>query len=651
MSSLVLWVRSFAREGRRRRVWTSVAAYIAVSLVVIQLGDAIFKALELPDWSGQLLTLLLILGFPVVVVLAWAFDIGSDGVTRTETVAARSTPPAIAAVRPPAIRAAPSTRSRLGAGSAPAARSGGAVAALSLDTVAPDPSRVRDAALAHARHELRTPINAIIGYSEMLFEDARENASAQVATDLERIRSAGRDLLGRVDRILDPARLVAEPTVDLDGLGAQIRADLRDPTTAVIGYAELLIEDGDAVMRADLERILGAARRLLDMSTDIVHIATLPRSGAAGTMLEVGSTAIAAGVLAQIRPVEAIGDSNERQGALLVVDDNPLNRDLLSRQLARKGYVVATCENGRQALERLERDRFDLMLLDILMPELDGVETLRRVKSDPRLADLPVIMISSLNEMDGAIRCLEMGAADYLAKPFHPTLLDARIGAVLEARRLREREAHYLRQLEEEQGALERVAVASCPPAIASRVRRGETAWVESYLEAAVLWCDLGRGLRPTDAAQHAMLLTQRFDAVERAAREQGLETVMRAGSVAIVAAGVSAPRADAARDLAACALDIAGSCAETGEPAMGLHIGPAFGGMVGTERLSFQLWGEAVDVARSLDAVAPSGAVCVSPAMHNQLRDLFSLASLGVVDVGGGTQMRAYRLLGPVAG
>ena len=661
MSSPGALFRTLFREGRRRRVYTSVGAYLALSIGLIELGGAIFHALLFPEWAGRLLTILLILGLPVVAMLAWMFDIGPGGVTRTadtaggsaqalagapQSVRGERVAPALRVAAPPRPRAAgPARPPAPGPAAAPAA-------ALAIEEVAPDPERVRATTLAHARHELRTPINAIIGYSEMLLEDASDGASDEIAGDLKRIHSAGRDLLARVDRILDPARL-AEPGVDLNAMGAQIRADLRDPTTAVIGYAEMLIEGDDAAaMRADLERILGAARRLLDMSTDIVRVATMPVAAATGeAAAPLGATdAIAAGVLAKIQPIASAEPVEERQGSLLVVDDNALNRDLLSRQLARKGYVVATCENGRQALDRLERDRFDVVLLDILMPEIDGVETLRRMKSNPRLAEMPVIMISSLNEIDGAIRCLEMGAADYLTKPFHPTLLDARIGAVLESRRLREREAHYRRQLEDEHDHMHRLALASCPPGVAERVRRGDVDWVESHLEVAALWCDLERGLRSRsalDPSDRAATMTRWLGLVEDAAHRCGLDTVVREGAAVLVAGGVSSPRADAARDVAECALAIMDALAADGgaDVGIGIHVGAAFGGVVGDARLSYQLWGEAVEMARALEDIAPAGAICVSPAVHAQVREDYATVSLGVVDVAGGTQMRAWRL------
>lgn len=119
----------------------------------------------------------------------------------------------------------------------------------------------------------------------------------------------------------------------------------------------------------------------------------------------------------------------------------------LKRSLEQQGHMVALAENGRQALEMLDAGRFDLVLLDILMPEMDGFEVLARLKADPARRDLPVIVISALDQMDGVIRCIGMGAEDFLPKPFDPLLLRARLGACLEKKRLRDQEVEYLQQV------------------------------------------------------------------------------------------------------------------------------------------------------------------------------------------------------------
>ena len=135
--------------------------------------------------------------------------------------------------------------------------------------------------------------------------------------------------------------------------------------------------------------------------------------------------------------------------ALLVVDDNEDNRYTLVRRLKRQGYDhVATAEHGRKALDLLAARPFDLVLLDIMMPEMNGYEVLETMKADSKVRHIPVIMISAVDEIDSVVRCIELGAEDYLAKPFNPTLLRARVGASLERKQLRDREMAYLKELE-----------------------------------------------------------------------------------------------------------------------------------------------------------------------------------------------------------
>src|ERR1700716_4348217 len=136
---------------------------------------------------------------------------------------------------------------------------------------------------------------------------------------------------------------------------------------------------------------------------------------------------------------------------ILVVDDNDDNRYTLTLYLDLEGYSkVETAQDGEEAIARLEVDGFDLVLLGVMMPKVDGYQVLTWIKGQPRLRDLPVIMISALNEMSSVVRCIELGAVDYLPKPFNPTLLRARVGASLEKERLRDEVRASLARLAEE---------------------------------------------------------------------------------------------------------------------------------------------------------------------------------------------------------
>jgi sigma-B regulation protein RsbU (phosphoserine phosphatase) len=137
-----------------------------------------------------------------------------------------------------------------------------------------------------------------------------------------------------------------------------------------------------------------------------------------------------------------------RGGHLLVVDDNAMNRDMLSRRLKRQGYSVEVAENGREALAMIKTHAFDLVLLDIMMPEMNGFEVLEHVKADSSLAYLPVIMVSAVDDIESVVRCVELGAEDYLFKPFNPVLLRARLEASLEKKWLRDQQEATMEQLD-----------------------------------------------------------------------------------------------------------------------------------------------------------------------------------------------------------
>lgn len=654
MQPFVSRIVEFFKELKRRKLYTAVVAYVALSLVLIEVSDHLIEAFELPGLIKQVFTVVAVLGFPVVVVLSWIFDFGPEGLQRTaerEVEPARRGSSRGAVVPPPALlRGAPPPLT-----SAP--RDAAAPEGDSEPATPPDPDRVRRVTLAHARHELKTPINAIIGYSEMLLDDAADAGDESVRPDLERIRKAGRELLDLVEEILDPAR--AEEA-DLESYGARIRADLRNPINAVTGYAEMLTEacreSGAEALIPDLEHIRTAAFQLLDLSNDIVQLGTSDdATGIEGDALRQAST-LTEGVLAQIRPVAHRGDELNRQGVLLVVDDNGMNRDLVSRQLARRGYQVATAEHGGQALARLEEQPVDLVLLDVLMPEMDGIETLRRIKAQARLRGVPVIMMSSLDEIDGAIRCLEIGAEDYLTKPIHPTMLDVRIGASLEVRRLREREEFFRTRLEEGDATAKKLLCSVVPTSVAQRMQGGEADIVDLSPQASVLWCELGRAAREgglPEATERAAALRWLLEVMETEAERAELETMVLVGSAVLLADGVPTPATDHAARLAGVALAVQESlrgATPDGAPLplrFGLHTGTAAAAVVGSERLAYHVWGDAVDLARRLEVQAGPGQIHVSSAAHALLKDRFTLAGRGVIEVTGRGQMRTFLLTG----
>jgi adenylate cyclase len=326
----------------------------------------------------------------------------------------------------------------------------------------PAGGRPSQALWSHLRHELRTPLNAVLGYSEMLLEDARDQEIDILIDDLEKVHSAGHQLLQIVNDLLDANKLAStDVAFNLESLVTNLQYNVRIPLNAIIGFSEIMLEnaadDGLENFFADLQKIHTAAELFLSRINEIIDF---PRIEANLQIKGPGSTdhsSLIHSVMASLRELaqDSTVSAGLESGSLLVVDDNEINRDLLSRYLERQGHAVQTAPEGRKALEMLATGAFDLVLLDVMMPEMNGYQVLQHLKSSENCRNIPVIMISALDEMDSVIRCIELGAEDYLPKPFNPVLLRARVGACLEKKRLRDLELEHKRKLAELNNALE----------------------------------------------------------------------------------------------------------------------------------------------------------------------------------------------------
>jgi phosphoserine phosphatase RsbU/P len=338
-----------------------------------------------------------------------------------------------------------------------------------------DDKRVGRALLAHLRHELRTPLNAVIGYSELLLE---ESGADEFDDGLRKMLIAGRELLAFVNELLDPAARDAQLDEQPSALSAapfvaEARHQLRTSLTTVSGYCELLLEEAAETGRtefiADLERIRQAAEKFLTLIDSVVELTLIEQEVSPGIIGGAGPAVPAPGMIQEmisnLRPRAADGAAGSPAvtGSLLIVDDNEINRDLLVRRLTREGHQVTVAGDGRQALELIERESFDLVLLDVLMPELNGYQVLDRLKAQGRLRDLPVIMLSAFGELESVVQCIGLGAEDYLSKPYDPVLLRARIGASLEKKRLRDRLREQLRAIEQELDVAARIQQSILP--------------------------------------------------------------------------------------------------------------------------------------------------------------------------------------------
>lgn len=521
--------------------------------------------------------------------------------------------------------------------------------------VVPPAEGSRRLSLAKIRHSLRTPINHIIGYAEILREEAAERLPSGFVTDLERIHSSGYVLMALINRYLgEDCQCAAELNMHA------VCHELRTPVTHIIGYGEMLAEQceemGEADLKPDLEKIVSAANIWLSLMEDHLRdpatwsAARSAAGGAAEPVLEAQRT-----WLGMARPQEpppiACG------GHLLLADDDDANRELLRRRLEKLGYRITVCDNGGDALGLARSVAPDLVLLDMLMPVLDGNEVLIRMKSDESLHDVPVIMISALDQVEGIAHCIELGAEDYLAKPFNPILLRARIGAALEKKRLHDAEHIYLRQIEDERARSDRLLLNILPRPIADRLKSGESRVVNSYDQVTVLFADLvGFTVLSSEVPPSVLvrLLDQIFSAFDELACRHGLEKIKTIGDAYMAAAGLPFPRADHAEAAARMALDmhdVIGEISRSGRwnlnMRIGLCTGPVIAGIIGQNKFTYDLWGDTVNTASRMESHGIPGRTQVPQGTYDLIAHHFRFEERGTIEVKGKGHMKTYFLCG----
>lgn len=345
-----------------------------------------------------------------------------------------------------------------------------------------------------------------------------------------------------------------------------------------------------------------------------------------------------------------------RRSTILIVDDTAELRDLLAMRVQVLGHQVETAEDGCQALEMLESQLVDLVLLDIMMPEINGYQVLETMKADERLKHIPVIVISAIGEIDSVARCIQLGAEDYLSKPFNNVLLKARIEASLERKRLRDQEQRLFAQVEQERRKSENLLLSILPQPAAERWKAGEQVIADSFEHATVMFADivnfsgLTANIPPTEVVTGLNEIFSNFDEIVRRYELQKIKTI---GDAYMLVGGVSNPQPQHASLAAQAALEImqASAVMRLGDQPftlrIGLHSGAVIAGVIGLERMAYDLWGMTVNIASRMEAQSEPGRIQVSQASYELLKEEFSFEKRGLQQVRGIGEMETYFLIG----
>lgn len=347
--------------------------------------------------------------------------------------------------------------------------------------------------------------------------------------------------------------------------------------------------------------------------------------------------------------------SADLKGRILVVDDEAPNREILSRRLERDGHTVASAREGKEALELARGGGLDLVLLDILMPGMSGYDVLLELKSDPSTREIPVMMVSALDDLTSVVRCLEAGAADYLTKPFEPAVLRARLRACLDNKFLRDRERAMLEEVSAANEKNEALLLGILPKAVVDRIDAGAGMVADHVHDATILFADLAdftpfaSRLSPADLV---IFLNRIFSAFDQLTDRFGTERIKTIGDSYMVAVGVTEARpdhAEAGARMALAMLDEIDKIRREGEADIGLRIGlnsgPVVAGVIGERRFAYDIWGTTVNLASRMESYGLPGRIHVTADFARRVEGKFRLESRGEMEIKGAGNLVTYFL------
>lgn len=344
---------------------------------------------------------------------------------------------------------------------------------------------------------------------------------------------------------------------------------------------------------------------------------------------------------------------NDETYKLLVVDDDEFNRELMASVLDDEGYDYDMVENGSLALARISENNYDAVILDIEMPELDGFGVLEHLQKDMRLREIPVIMISGVEEIESVIKCIEMGATDYLHKPINSVLLRARLGACLEKKHLRDQHLSYVRQLREEKNRSDELLNVILPTAAANELKSAGRVPPRTYQNVAILFCDIvgfTSFCNSHSAEEVVNGLQDLFEAFEKITHENNMEKIKTIGDEFMASSGLMLPNTDPLLAAVNCGLEMIKAAAAVDNSwsvRVGINQGSVIAGIVGHDKYQFDVWGDTVNTASRMTDVVKENAVVLPVEAWISIQDRCDARSLGKHYVKGKGRMELVEAYG----
>ena len=514
--------------------------------------------------------------------------------------------------------------------------------------------------LGNIKHDLTNPINAILGYAELITDYLKEGKNDQFISDVNKIHESGSLLFEILNEYFtnnngENHQIISE-VIDI----RELQFAVRTPISTILGLTELLSEDTRKDKISDgndinefLRKIYESGKLFLSQINELNKFS----KKTVEELLKIYKTDL----YSKESSIKLYKNNTFKfpsgKGNILIVEDDSSNLELLDKIISKsmhQTYCAASAKAGLEFLKDPQID-IDIVLLDLIMPEMNGFELLKIIKDDNALHHIPVIMLSGMDDLEATAECINIGADDFLFKPISTVLLNARIKNALEKKFFHDKELKYQEQIKIEQEKSDKLLLNILPRSIAERLKNGESLIADDFEDSTVLFADLAGFTKLSStisATDVVMQLNSIFSLFDGLIVKYSLEKIKTIGDCYMLAGGVPKPISNHAESVVKMALDMLETIEQINTKTdqslkirIGINSGPVSAGVIGKEKFIYDLWGDTVNVANRMETFGANDKIHVSHNIFLQLKDLYSFDKREQMDIPGKGKMQTYFL------
>ena len=497
------------------------------------------------------------------------------------------------------------------------------------------------------KHDLKNPINAMIGYSEYIIEEIESDDFIIHINDINSIYHTCKQININIEKSFHYIEKNNEIEFkDIEKLKYNIRTSL----CTVIGLIEIINDKSKDFNLINIEEFNDCINNIYKSCKAMLSIVLNFDDYIKDTfVIDDGSSFKETKDSYDVK--HSMINTKEYKGKILIIDDDKINLNLMDKILKKINHKVYVASNGKDALDLLKKIKFDLILLDIIMPDINGIDLLKQIKNNIKYYEIPVIMLSAIDDMSLIVDCIRLGATDYITKPIDKVLLNARINNCLERKEYRDIEKKYIKRIEKEEKKSNDLLLNIMPESIAARLKKGEKNIADKFDEVTVLFADISGFTKYSSDISPKVIVTELnniFSIFDDLVDKYNVEKIKTIGDNYMIASGIpdkNELHAETIIDLAIEMHQVVEKLENKLSLKIGISSGDVVAGVIGKRKFIYDLWGDTVNVASRMEMYGEDDKIHLSHKTYDLVKDKYKFSKKNKINIKGKGEMETYFL------